>query len=225
MDTGRQMKLYDISVPISPETTPIFPGDPRVRVRPVARIAKGDPLDLTMLSLGVHTATHIDAPSHFVAGAPAVEGVPLEACFGPALVLSVDTAGAIDAGTLENAGVPPGTTRLLLKTRNSGLWRTQDFDGGFAALAPDAAPWLLERGIVLVGIDYLSIEPLEASTLGFPVHKALLGAGVVILEGVDLSEVEAGEYTLACFPIKITGSDGAPVRAVLMGADAGGAAV
>ena len=210
------MKMHDISVPISAEKTPLCPGDPRIRIRPVASMAKGDALNLSMVALGSHTATHIDAPSHFVEGGASVDAIPLETCFGPAQVCAVDAAEAIGRQELEGAGIPPNTTRLLLKTRNSRLWRTLSFDEEFVALAPDGADWLLERGIRLVGIDYLSIEPYGAGARGFPVHKALLGAGVVILEGVDLSDVEPGPYTLACFPLKIAGCDGAPVRAVLM---------
>jgi arylformamidase len=208
------VRIHDISVAISPERTPVFPGDPRVRVRPVARISHGDPLDLSLLSLGSHTATHIDAPSHFLAGAATVDAVPLDACLGPAQVCGVEAGSVITPGDLEAAGLLPGTVRLLLKTRNSALWRTPQFDGSYLALGPDAATWLVRRGIRLVGIDYLSIEPYGAQE--FPVHKTLLGAGVVILEGLDLDAVSPGQYTLVCFPLKITGCDGAPVRAALI---------
>jgi arylformamidase len=212
------MMIQDISVLISAETTPLFPGDPRIRIHSVASMAKGDALDLSMLAMGSHTATHIDAPSHFVKGGASVDAIPLEACFGLAQVREIDSAVTIGRRELEAAGIPVGTTRLLLKTRNSRLWRTLSFDEEFVALAPEGADWLLERGVRLVGIDYLSIEAYGAGASGFPVHKALLQAGVVILEGVDLSDVAPGAYTLACFPLKLSGCDGAPVRAVLMDA-------
>ncbi len=206
------MKLIDVSVTLSP-TTPTFPGNPTFACDPVKRTARGDSANITALSLGTHTGTHVDAPRHFFDSAPGVDALPLEVLIGPARV--VEIAGArrgIEAADL--AGVDlTGETRVLLKTGNSALWQSGEFHQDFAFLAESGARLLLDGGVRLVGIDYLSIEQFKRP--GAPVHHLLLERGVVIVEGLNLSQVTAGRYQLYCLPLDIAGADGAPARAVL----------
>jgi arylformamidase len=168
--------------------------------------------------LGAHAGTHVDAPNHFLIGGGGIDSLPLDTLIGPAHVFAVpESAPTITAELLEHGGIPPDATRLLAKTRNSG-WSSSDqaFVEDYVAFDESAAAWCLERGIRLLGIDYLSIEPFDADTRGFPVHTALLGAGVVIVESLELAEVEAGAYELIVAPLLVPGSDGAPARAVLI---------
>jgi arylformamidase len=161
--------------------------------------------------MSAHTGTHIDAPSHFVAGAGDIDQVALERLIGPCWVVSCEGAATIDGQMLENAFIPADFERLLLKTDNHRLW-CDDFDPSYVALEPSAASWLVDRGIKLVGIDYLSIQSFEASDR---VHIELLEAEMVILEGLDLSQVEPGAHELMCLPLKLEGIEAAPARAVV----------
>ena len=211
------MPFYDISVAISPETTPTYPGDPSIEIVSWAALARGDAANVTLLRMGAHTATHVDAPAHFIADAPPVSAMPLESLIGEARVVELDgTVEAIEASHVA-AHVPVGTTRVLFKTRNSDFWRGdgKTFREDFTHLTLEGARALLERGVRLVGIDYLSIEKFKAKT--FETHTTLLSQGVVIVEGLDLHEVPAGVYELLCLPLKIAAGsgDGAPARAVL----------
>jgi arylformamidase len=211
------MPIYDISVAISPETTPTYPGDPSIEFVSWAAIARGDAANVTLLRMGAHTATHVDAPAHFIEGAPQVSAMSLDALIGEAHVVELDaTIEAIEASHVA-AHVPAGTTRVLFKTRNSAFWRGDGraFRADFTHLTLDGAHALLERGVRLVGIDYLSIEKFKSET--FQTHSTLLSAGVVIVEGLDLHEVTAGVYELLCLPLKLAAGsgDGAPARAVL----------
>ena len=206
------MRLYDITTPLRPGM-PVYPGDSAVRVRPTAQIDKGDPFNLLLLSMGSHAGTHVDAPYHFEAGGLTVDQLPLETLYGPALVRDVGRAEVVDEAALEALALPAGTRRLLLKSRNSRLWEDPAFRPDFVALTPGGARWLVERGLGLVGVDYLSIEPLGSPE--FPVHHTLLGAGVVIVEGLDLRGVPPGAYTLLCLPLRLAGGDGAPARVLL----------
>jgi arylformamidase len=198
--------IIDISRPIGPDT-PVWPGDPPVVVEPLSRVAAGDPADVSRLVLGTHTGTHVDPPAHFLPGGTTVDALALDVLVGPAVVADFTAAGPVDRVALESLSLPHGTTRLLLKTEGAG-----------GALTPDGAQWLVDRGLSLVGADTLSIEP-ETDT--YPVHRTLLGAGVVIVEALDLSAVTPGSYQLVCLPLRIAGGDGAPARAVLI-AGAGG---
>lgn len=211
------MPIYDISVAISPETTPTYPGDPAIEVVSWAALERGDAANVTHLRMGVHTATHVDAPAHFIEGAPQVSALPLDVLIGRARVVELArTVEAIDAGHVA-AHVPEGTTRVLFKTRNSDFWAGDGkaFREDFTHLTLDGARALNERGVRLVGIDYLSIEKFKSNA--FETHLTLLSAGVVIVEGLDLHGVEAGVYELLCLPLKLAAGsgDGAPARAVL----------
>ena len=198
-------EIIDISVPVRPGMI-TYPGDPTVSLERVSSIADGAVANLSRLDFGVHSGTHVDAPLHFIDGAPAAEALPLDVLIGPARVLDLTGAERLDAAAFE--GVELGE-RVLLKTRNSELWERDTFADEFLALTEDGARALIDGGVRLVGIDYLSVGDEGA-------HHALLGAGVVAIEGLDLRGVEPGEYQLVCAPLKLVGSDGAPARALLI---------
>lgn len=209
------MTIHDISLTISPDL-PVWPGDPPIRLERVQRMEEGANANVTHASLGVHVGTHVDAPYHFLGrDADTVDRLPLDALIGPALVVSLPEVRRITADVLEQIDLPAGESRLLFKTWNSTLWARGEtsFKEDFVALGADAAKWLVARNVQLVGVDYLSVAPFHESV---PTHRTLLSAGVVIIEGLDLSGVEPGDYTLCCLPLKIQGSDGAPARAVLI---------
>ena len=196
--------VIDISLSISGAMA-VWPGDPPVLVEPLSRVEAGDVAAVSRLALGTHTGTHVDPPAHFLAGGATVDQLPLDVLVGPAVVADLTGGGPIDAARLEALGLADGTVRLLLKTSaTEGL------------LTPDGAAWLVERGVRLVGADTLSIEP---ATDNYPVHRCLLGAGVIIVEGLDLTAAAPGRYQLVCLPLRIAGGDGAPARAVLLPMD------
>jgi arylformamidase len=202
----------DISVPVEPGM-PTFEGDPEVRLELVLSLAAGDVCDLTRLDLGAHSGTHLDAPCHFLAGGASSEAIPLEALLGPVWVVDATSQqGSIVAADLDRLEIPAGESRLLFKTSNSDLWRKPGFQPGFIALDQSAAVALARRGAALVGVDYLSVAPFGNPG---PTHRALLGAGIVVLEGLDLGAVAAGPYELLCLPIRLVGSDGVPARALV----------
>lgn len=210
------MAIYDITVAVAPGRTPVYPGDPGIEVVQWAAIARGDSANVTSLNFGAHTGTHIDAPAHFIEGAPGLPSLPLDALVGEALVVEVpDTALSVEEEHL--AGVGEGTARVLFKTRNSSFWENPraEFREDFTYLTADAARALVAAGVRLVGIDYLSIEEFKSE--GHETHKTLLSEGVVIVEGLDLRAAAAGAYELICLPLRIAdgSGDGSPARAVL----------
>ena len=208
------MRIIDISVPISNDMH-VYPGDPLVDIQPASKIADGAISNSSRLTFGSHTGTHIDAPRHFIEGRMSVDQLPLDTLVGKAYVAEFTATEHIRPKELEDADIPKGTRRILLKTINSKLiWRSKSFRQDFVYLAEDSATWLLDRGVRLVGIDYLSIEQFHSPT--HRVHMDLLNANVVILEGLNLNGVSPGEYTLCCLPLKIKGGDGAPARAILL---------
>jgi arylformamidase len=198
------VEIIDVSVPVRPGMV-TYPGDPTVSLERAASIANGDVVNLSRLDFGVHSGTHVDAPVHFIDGAPAAETLPLDVMVGPARVLDLTAADRLDASAFDGVEL---AQRVLLKTRNSALWASDSFADDFLALTEDGARALIDGGVRLVGIDYLSIGDEGA-------HHALLGAGVVPIEGLDLRDVDPGEYELICAPLKLVGSDGAPARVLL----------
>jgi arylformamidase len=207
--------IYDISGTVTPKL-PVWPGDPAVELERVAKMEDGTDANVSRMNLGVHTGTHVDAPYHFIADGYLVEDLPFEALVGPALVVEIpEDADSIDAALLEQIDMSQDVERVLFKTRNSHYWADQQhvFHEDYVAVAPDAAEWLVRQGVRLVGIDYLSVAPFDDPV---PTHRILLGGRIVALEGIDLSRVEAGNYTLYCLPMKLGGSDGAPARAILV---------
>ena len=210
------MRIYDISVPIS-QTTPIYPGDPGIEIEQWAALNRGDAANVTLLHFGAHTATHVDAPAHFIEGSSKIDATALDALIGEARVVEIPhEARAIDANMVAASDLG-GVSRVLFKTRNSAFWENpaSGFRTDFTYIAPDAARALADLNVRLVGIDYLSVEKFQSAR--FETHTTLLARGIVIIEGLDLREVAAGIYELICLPLKIaSGSgDGAPARAVL----------
>jgi len=209
------MRFIDISIPISTEM-PVWPDDDPVVLEQVSSIAGGADSNVSRISCTVHTGTHMDAPHHFIDNGQTIDEIPLHMLIGRAYVVDLADADEINAETLAAAGIPPRTRRILLKTRNSMLWShaRQGFNPDYVSVNPSGAEWLVGRGVRLVGIDYLSVAAYADPV---PTHRILLGAGVLVLEGLDLSDVDQGRYTLYCLPLKIEDADGAPVRAVLAG--------
>ncbi|HEY3209436.1 MAG TPA: cyclase family protein [Actinomycetota bacterium] len=206
-------RLVDISLPVSTDL-PVWPGDPAISIEPAKRIARGDAANVSLLALGNHTGTHVDPPSHFIDGGRSIDQIDPAALVGPAWVVEVpDARGEIGAVDLESGGIPAEAERLLIKTPNSGtLGPGKRFREDFACLSVEAAEWCVGSGLLLVGVDYLSIERPDAPK-EHPVHRTLLSAGVVIVEGLDLSGVSAGACELICLPLLVAGGDGAPARA------------
>ncbi len=207
-------KIYDVTVAISAET-PIYKTDPGVEFGQHRAIANGDSANVSKIALGVHTATHVDAPNHFIDGAKRVHELDPYKLVGPCRVIAVpEDIVAIEP---EHVGNIDGVTRVLFKTRNSSFWATPElgFRTDYAYLTPETARLLVDNGIVLVAVDYLSIE--KSGSPGHPVHITLLEKEVVILEGVDLREVPPGDYELICMPLKYDGAtgDGSPARTFL----------
>lgn len=208
------MKIYDISVTIS-EKTPVYKGDPGIEISTFKAIASGDSANASQISLGLHSGTHVDAPNHFIDGTKRVHELDPQKLMGPCRVVDIDkTVVAIEP---EHIGDIAGVERVLLKTRNSEFWSTPEdgFRADFTYITPATAQMLVESGIVLVGIDYLSIE--KSGSPGRPVHVGLLEKEIVILEGIDLRGIEPGDYELICAPLKYDGAtgDGSPARTFL----------
>ena len=203
--------MIDVTVPLSPQL-PVWPGDPAFQLEFVRRIDDGGRCNLSRLSLGSHAGTHVDAPFHFVASGATVDDLPLEILIGKARVVSVPVRDAVTREHLEALDLRDDI-RLLIKTRNSGALRQPAFLEDYVYLTADAAMYLAQAGLKLVGIDYLSIDPHP--TADHPAHHTLLEAGVVVVEGLDLSQVEPGEYEMMCLPLRVAGADGAPARVVL----------
>jgi arylformamidase len=206
------MQIYDVTRTLQSGMA-TWPGEPGPELTLIKQMSAGQAADVSHLSLGVHTGTHVDAPRHFIPGGAGVESLPLTALIGPARVVGIQHEGAIRVDELERAGLD-GVERVVFRTRNSDEWSGAEFREDFVYLDPEAARRLVERGTRLVGVDYLSVEAFAAAE---PLsHRTLLSAGVVIVEGLDLREISPGDYLLSCLPLKLAGADGAPARVVLM---------
>ncbi len=208
-------KIYDISLTIS-EQLPVWPGDPPVELEQIQSMESGDSANVSYLALGVHTGTHVDAPHHFMNDGQTVEAMRLDVLTGPCYVaLLPDSIEVIDAEVLRKMSLPGDASRILFGTRNSRQWKSpsNQFTEEFVAISGSGARWLIEYGVKLVGVDYLSVAPYKESRL---THEILLGAGVIVVEGLDLSAVPRGFYELYCLPLKLMGADGAPARVILV---------
>jgi arylformamidase len=202
----------DVSVPVRPGMVH-WPGDPQVKLERMMSIGNGEQANVTRIDMSAHTGTHMDAPLHFFDEDPGMEALPLDIAIGPARVVGIEGQEPIDRGQLEGLEVRSGE-RILFRTTNSDRrWWERDFDPAFVHVSLEAAELLGEAGVALVGVDYLSVGGYESD--GAETHRALLGAGVWIVEGLDLSKVEPGDYELICVPVKLVGSDGAPARALV----------
>jgi arylformamidase len=206
-------RIYDISVPIRSGGL-AYPGNPEIDITLQQAVAKGAGANVSAIRFGSHTGTHADAARHFFDDGQPVDAIPLERLIGPALLVSfADGVRAVGAADLEAHNLK-GHKRILLRTRNSALLSRNEFVPDYTYLAPDGAQYLVDKGVELVGIDYLSIEQFHSGH--HKTHRTLLAKSVVILEGLDLSVPPPGEYQLICLPLRIEGCDGAPARAVLI---------
>ncbi len=208
------MRIYDVSLPLS-SNTPRYPGDPEIKITQLHNLLTGDSSNLSAIQCGAHAGTHVDAPAHFIQGARRVDSLSLDVLMGEALVVEVPVSNhLIDAALIDQFNLA-GTRRVLFKTRNSDFWNETEFRSDFTAIDAGAAQKLVELGIELVGVDYLSIEKFGSEK--FETHHILLSRGVVIVEGLDLRKVPAGKYELICLPLRLAegAGDGAPARTVL----------
>lgn len=206
------MEVFDVTVPIR-ENMPIYAGDPCVSIEGVKSLA-ADGVNLTVLSLCGHTGTHVDAPNHFIDKAKRINELDLTKLVGPCVVVEIDES--VTEILPEHLPDLASVERLLLKTKNSAFWASDEFRSDFAYLSLEATTQIAAAGVKLVGIDYLSIE--KAGAVGHPVHVTLLEEEIVILEGLDLRKVSAGEYEITCLPLKYDGGlgDGSPARTILI---------
>jgi arylformamidase len=205
------MKLLDISVPLDAALAS-YPGNTPYSLEPIKRIARGDSSNVSTLHMSAHSGTHVDAPRHFFDQAPGAEGLPLEMLCGRARVIELTTRKAITADDLAQRDLSEDV-RVLIKTHNSRLWGSPEFQRDFIGVAESGAKYLVEHGIKVVGVDYLSVEAFK--TPGAPAHHVLLGGGTIVIEGLNLRDIEPGMYELLCLPLLVVGSDGAPARVVL----------
>lgn len=209
------MEILDISQPIK-KSMVVWPGDPIVNNHLVSEIANGDEANVTFIQMSAHTGTHIDAPRHFIKNGKTVEELDLQFLIGPAEVIQIPTQyNVINQDALVEMNRATWPLRILFRTRNSDLqlMDTSKFNEKFTALEPDAAKFLFEKGVKLIGIDYLSIAPYEN---GFDTHFELLSKEIIILEGLNLSRIQPGYYQLIALPILLSGADGAPARVLLI---------
>ena len=210
------MQVYDVSVPLSANTV-TYPGDPGISIKHWLRMANGDHANVSRIDFGLHSGTHVDAPAHFIEGGTKVDAMPLDSLLGEVEVIEVAAHIDVIDETFVAANCVSGSQRVLFKTRNSVFWGDTErgFHEDYVYIDPDAAHWLVESGVKLVGIDYLSVEKFNSDS--FPTHLAFLSKGVVIVEGLDLRAVAGGLYELLCLPLKIAGGsgDGAPARVIL----------
>jgi arylformamidase len=208
---ARESRLLDVSVPLAAGMV-TYPGNPEFELQAVKRIAEGGSSNVSKLVLGTHTGTHVDAPRHFFDTGAGVEALPLDLLIGRTRVVQMNRRGGITREDLAEAGLREDL-RVLLKTQNSGFWRDHEFRQEFTHLTESGARYLVEQGVKVVGIDYLSVEQFKKP--GAPAHRALLSEGVIIIEGLNLADVEAGMYEMYCLPLPVRGGDGAPARVVL----------
>src|SRR5438874_12511713 len=206
--------IYDVTIPIS-NTMPVWPGDPAVQLSAKSHQSrdKTHTVRLTAIEMGSHTGTHMDAPLHMVEGGKPLNEVSLETLTGNVTVFEIDGVRSVGRRQLEPLSWG-GVERVLFKTENSRHWADGKFYEDFVYLDPDGAEFLVERGIRLVGIDYLSIDKFKSES--HTSHFVLLTKDIVVLEGLNLNAVPAGEYTLLALPLNLQDADGAPTRVVLM---------
>lgn len=209
------MKIHDISLTITPDT-PVWPGDIPVRLERVKKIENGETDNLSQMEMGTHTGTHVDAPWHFVSSGITIEEIPLETMVGACQVVQVgDDVDMIGENEIQSAELDPSIPRVLFKSRNSREWLNPKpvFNRDFVGFSVEGAKALVEMGMKFVGLDYLSVAPYD---LGKPVHDIFLEAGLVLLEGADLSKVQPGRYQIFCLPLKLGSTEGSPARVILI---------
>lgn len=206
------MKIYDITVPISNDL-PVYPGDPPIEIRRTQSLENGDIARVSHLSFSTHIGTHIDPPYHFMRDGMKLDQLPLDVLIGPARVVDAGDVSAIDWSIVDRLDLR-GVTRVLFKTRNSRFWaESSHFRTDFTYLETEAARALVDLGVRLVGIDYLSVERCDFDQP--TTHWTLLGNNVIVVEGLDLTGIDPGDYELICLPLRIKDGDGGPARVVL----------
>ena len=205
------MKLIDVTVPLD-AAVPTYPGNTPFSLEPIKRLAGGDSSNVSTLHLSAHAGTHVDAPRHFFDDAPGADALPLELLCGRARVVELTTRKSITPDDLSGYNLDEDV-RLLIKTANSRLWGSPEFHHDFIGVTERAARYLVDRGVKVLGVDYLSVEPFK--TPGAPTHRVLLGAGTIVIEGLNLRDVDPGVYDMWCLPLRIAGADGAPARVLL----------
>jgi arylformamidase len=211
LSTSSKTQWIDISLPLKPGMVH-WPGDPPFEIQRVHDMGKGDGANLSRIVMGTHAGTHIDAPSHFISNGKGADHMPLEAAVGPARIIEIFDQESVELDEIRKHRIKQGE-RILFKTRNSAHpWDNDDFTEDFVFISEEAASYLAERKLRLIGVDYLSVGRFKS---GGVTHRALLEAGVWIIEGLDLSRVPPGKYDLICLPLRIVGGDGAPCRAIV----------
>ena len=208
---ARVPKLLDVSVPLR-QGLPTYPNNPAFELQPIKRIADGGSSNVSRLVMGTHTGTHVDAPWHFIDDGAGIDRLPLDLLIGRARVVEITRRGGITADDLAAAGLREDL-RVLFKTSNSALWNSDTFHEDYTHLTDASARYLVEQGVKVVGIDYLSVEQFKKA--GAPAHRTLLSNNVIIIEGLNLAEAEPGMYEMYCLPLLVTGGDGAPARVIL----------
>lgn len=206
-------KIYDISVPLMSGSV-VYPGNPAVKIEPFSELSRGASSNLSLISFGSHSGTHVDAPRHFFEAGSTVDRLSMNALIGPARVIAFgEDVMSVTAKHLQQESLQD-TERVLIRTRNSAFITDREFHSDFTYIAPDAAEYLAAIGVKLVGVDYYSVEQFHSGH--HKTHRTLLERGIVIVEGLDLSEIAPGDYAFTCLPLRLEGLDGAPARAVLM---------
>lgn len=205
-------KWIDISVTIKAGMVH-WPDNPEIRVEKMLDMERGDVCNVSVLSLGSHTGTHMDAPLHFIRGGKGLDRMPLDATIGSCRVIEIKDREAVKVEEIRNQRIKAGE-RILFKIRNSnGAWKSDNFDEDFVYISKEAATYLAKAKVMTVGIDYLSVGGFKRD--GIETHHALLGAGIWVIEGLNLARIKPGKYELNCLPLKVLNSDGAPARALL----------
>jgi arylformamidase len=205
------MTLIDVSVPLDTQL-PVYPHNTPFSLEAIKRIARGDSSNVSTLHMSAHSGTHVDAPRHFFDAGTGTESLPLDLLIGRARVIEVTSRAGIAAEDLSPLDLSDDI-RLLIKTRNSTLWSSPEFHEDYVGVLESGAKYLVDHGIKVVGVDYLSVEKFHNP--GAPAHHILLGSGTIVIEGLNLRDVDPGIYEMYCLPLRIVGSDGAPARVVL----------
>ncbi|HEX6575818.1 MAG TPA: cyclase family protein [Gemmatimonadaceae bacterium] len=206
-------RIHDISIAVRSGGL-VYPGNPPIAIEPQQAISQGAGANVSSISFGSHTGTHVDAAKHFFDDGETVDQIAPDLLIGPAILIEVDdTLKSVGAADLKHHDLR-GYKRVLIRTRNSALLSDPEFHRDYTFIAPDGAEYLVEQGVTLVGVDYLSIEQFHSGH--HRTHRTLLEKNVVIVEGLNLSGVNPGEYTLVCLPLRLEGLDGAPARAILI---------
>jgi arylformamidase len=205
------MKLIDVSVPLDP-SLPNYPGNTPFSLEAIKRISRGESSNVSSVHMSAHAGTHVDAPRHFFDGAAGVDLLPLEMLIGRVRVIEIHSRKGIGPDELSDSDVSEDV-RVLIKTSNSRLWGSPEFNREYVGVTEAGAKHLIGHGIKVLGVDYLSVEPFKQP--GAPAHHVLLGGGTIVIEGLNLRDVDPGVYEMFCLPLRIVGADGAPARVVL----------